>query len=220
MKIYLVRHGESEANVNLNIAKIKPDYNIALTAKGKRQSKKTAKQLSKLLAENGYLSDWASMDNFNPPVVIWYGPYIRSRDTAEIISNNLFEYGDNNYPIQHEKIEHLLIHERKFGLFDGYSDEEARDKFPIEYQSYKKHKDMYDEFWVKIPFGESVADVAQRANQVLHDIKIHNIENKTEHHVIIGHSIFNRAFEIMYNRLHFNKYYDLKEQDNGEIKVL
>ncbi len=68
MKVYFVRHGESEYNAK----KLFQDSNVLLSEKGKKQAKFLAKRLSKI-----------SID------VIISSPYPRAKKTAEIINKKL-----------------------------------------------------------------------------------------------------------------------------------
>jgi broad specificity phosphatase PhoE len=64
-RIYLIRHGESEGNVDKQLYKIKPDWKMSLTKKGKAQAFKTS------------------------TTMIYTSPWYRARQTADIINSYL-----------------------------------------------------------------------------------------------------------------------------------
>lgn len=72
--IYLIRHAESEANVNPRIHDSTPDHKIVLSPKGLTQANDFGETLANLLS--GYLS-----------VDIWCSPYTRTRETRDAMLN-------------------------------------------------------------------------------------------------------------------------------------
>ena len=48
-RIILIRHGESEGNVDRAIYNVKPDYALELTEKGKQQARDVGKKLADLV---------------------------------------------------------------------------------------------------------------------------------------------------------------------------
>lgn len=70
MKIYLVRHGESEHNVNRNLMAHTHDSKFFLTAKGKKQAELTAQFLKDKLTEKA---------------IFYVSPYLRTMQTAQAI---------------------------------------------------------------------------------------------------------------------------------------
>jgi len=69
--IILVRHAESEGNVDVRSYGSVGDPNISLTVKGREQAKEAGEKLKELLGDT--------------PVFCYYSPYRRSRQTAQII---------------------------------------------------------------------------------------------------------------------------------------
>lgn len=65
--IFLIRHGQSEGNVDKSIYKVKPDYAYRLTDLGREQANAVGKELSEKL--------WGSQIEF------YYSPFFRTRDT-------------------------------------------------------------------------------------------------------------------------------------------
>ena len=74
-KIYLVRHAQSEANVNFRILRTKTNMSANITDIGHVQAKETGIFLNSVL-------------NKNADIKIWNSPYQRTRQTAQIIKDN------------------------------------------------------------------------------------------------------------------------------------
>lgn len=101
MRIFLIRHGESEQNVNGCSAV--PDPDVCLTEKGKKQANETGKKLKKYLKEHDISLDNARM---------WVSPYLRTMETSEIINKHL------NIK---DVFQDPRIVEKDFGNFDVYN---------------------------------------------------------------------------------------------------
>lgn len=74
-KNIIIRHGESEANINKKLYKDTPDHVMELTDCGRGQCVQTGKRLKGLLDEKR--------------ITVWQSPYTRTRQTAEIIVSQL-----------------------------------------------------------------------------------------------------------------------------------
>src|SRR4029453_9898949 len=70
-RIILVRHGESEGNIDDTIYETVPDHALSLTPKGLEQVTATGRRL------HAYLKD--------EPVTVYASPYIRTRQTVEAL---------------------------------------------------------------------------------------------------------------------------------------
>ncbi len=74
-RIILLRHGESEANVDKGLYADTPDHLVDLTIRGEEQCKQVGLHFKEYLADKN--------------IVIWSSPYKRSRRTSEIVTNYL-----------------------------------------------------------------------------------------------------------------------------------
>eukprot|EP00026_Physarum_polycephalum_P015104 Phypoly_transcript_15715.p1 GENE.Phypoly_transcript_15715~~Phypoly_transcript_15715.p1 ORF type:complete len:131 (+),score=21.53 Phypoly_transcript_15715:77-469(+) len=70
--IILLRHAESQANVNKDILKDVPDYKVSLSEKGKEQAISVGKELRKLIGD--------------ARVLFYVSPYLRSMQTFEYLT--------------------------------------------------------------------------------------------------------------------------------------
>ncbi|GAA1602167.1 phosphoglycerate mutase family protein [Kribbella karoonensis] len=69
LRIALIRHGESEANLDKTLFERMPDHAIPLTARGHEQAAKAGRQLRELFE--------------NEPVRVYVSPYLRARQTLD-----------------------------------------------------------------------------------------------------------------------------------------
>lgn len=183
-RIFLVRHGESEFNVNPDLGKTKADHAVELTPKGQTQAQ----------VAGGFLNNWL-MENVSTQnlgcIRIWTSPYERTRRTAGFIEG----YCDKWIL---DRREHILLCEQQFGLFDGIPTHELSKVYPAEQAHYQKCEDHEGRFWARLPLGESRFDVATRIHQAFgtfhRDAERHGID----HIVVICHGVTLRAFVMMW----------------------
>ncbi|HZX07090.1 phosphoglycerate mutase family protein [Kribbella sp.] len=69
VRIVLVRHGESEANLDKTVYERVPDHAVPLTALGHEQAAKTGRELREVFE--------------NEPVRVYVSPYLRTRQTLD-----------------------------------------------------------------------------------------------------------------------------------------
>ncbi|KKN43539.1 hypothetical protein LCGC14_0701860 [marine sediment metagenome] len=187
MKIYLVRHGESESNVDKAVHLRKADHAINLGPNGLSQAEGVGKFLAQALKNNS----WNGEINAR----LWYSPYQRTKKTKDGILTALKR---DNMTFKFGCLEHPLLVEQQFGLFDGLSDDELKEQYPNEHAHYNKHQKFEGRFWARMPLGESRFDVAQRVHQVFgtfhRDADRHGIETL----VVVSHGVTIRAFIMMW----------------------
>ena len=186
MKIYLVRHGESEGNLDKKVHLRKADHAIALTDKGKTQAKEAGEYLVERLK---YC--WDGKLN----VRVWHSPYMRTKETTDGI---LKAFANHNMKPKFGCFEHALLCEQQFGLFDGLSDDEIAEQYPDAHAHYNKCQKFRGRFWARMPLGESRFDVAQRVHQAFgtfhRDAERHGVESL----IVVSHGVTIRAFLMMW----------------------
>lgn len=184
MRIFLVRHAESEGNVNKKVHLEKADHAIDISDLGVEQAALAGAALQKHLLE-------LKVDR----VRLWMSPYQRTRITAGTILPFL---NDPGHPWEIDCRENIMLCEQQFGLFDGIPDDELPIKYPNEYAHYKKQEEFGGRFWAPMPLGESRFDVATRIHQSFgtfhRDRDKHGIENI----IVICHGVTLRAFVMMW----------------------
>ncbi len=183
MNIYLVRHAQSEANIDYNVLKSSTNMSIGLSQLGEHQAKETGIFLAKELSQ------------YNT-VKIWNSPYNRTRQTSQIIKQELSEKN-----IHFKEAESIYLSERQFGLVDDV--ENYIHKYPDEAKHYNLHKESNHDFFARPPLGESPFDMCLRLDFFLKTI----LPSSTEtNHVIVSHGAAIRGLIMMNQNLSYETY--------------
>lgn len=219
-RVFLIRHGQSIANIDPSKNKEIPDHKIELTERGKVQAYQAGVFLNEYIRDNlknnSFLckAKYAFTGNQDlHRVRIWNSPYERTRQTSSIVYDRCSE-------VIEDKREHALLVEQRFGIFDGLSDKERKDLYPEFYKNYEKAKMAGGKMWPKMPLGDSRFDVCQRVHQAFgsfhRDAQRHDIENI----VVIGHGTTNRAFILMWMHYSWEWMHEEKNPKNCSIRLL
>ena len=180
-RIYLVRHGESQGNVDQKVHAEMADHAIPLSDRGREQAREAGRRIAEHLGEDpGHIRLWTS-------------PYQRTRETADGIEQTCSQISDRR--------EHILLCEQQFGLFDGISDEELPARFPAEHAHYSKQEAFEGRFWARMPLGESRFDVATRIHQAFGSIHRDNERHGIQNLIVVCHGVTLRAFVMMWCHL-------------------
>lgn len=199
--IYLIRHGESEGNVDKSIYSRCPDHAIPLSARGEQQARDAGSALREII-------DLPASE----PLRVWASPYRRTRQTADLLEAGLRE----RYP-HADRREHINLCEQQFGLFDGVPDEELPQRFPKEHAHYELAERFEGRFWARMPLGESRFDVAIRVHQAFgtfhRDAERHGVKNI----VVVCHGVTLRAFAMQWLHLPYEWFDAQKNPGNCDI---
>ena len=152
MKIFLIRHGESMQNTKENYQIGLPDHKVYLTERGKEEARLAGEFLKKYIVDN-------KIDLSNS--VMWVSPYTRTRETANIINEELC--------IKRVKEDITLI-EQQYGLFSDKEIETLKVMYPDQFAFYDNYYQNDGKFYAKLPQGESPFDVALRTKQFIDTI--------------------------------------------------
>ena len=183
--IYLVRHGQSLANVSKTIHATTPDHAIPLSRLGELQATMAGKALRNLIDLDA-----------GTPLRIWTSPYMRARQTAARLREELTKKFPNL-----DLLDHINLREQEFGLFDGIPDEELATRYPVEHAHYALQEKFEGRFWARMPMGESRCDVATRVHHAFgtfhRDAERHGIKNI----IVSCHGVTLRAFVMQWLHL-------------------
>lgn len=205
-RIFLVRHGESEANVDRSVGMTKADHAVELTAKGKTQA----------LVAGGFLNNWlddhVSLQN-KGKFRLWGSPYRRTRQTADAIETECSSWIK-------DRREHILLCEQQFGLFDGVPDDQLHERYAEAAAFYDKCMSQEGRFWARMPLGESRFDVATRVHQAFGTFHRDSDRHGIDHIIVVCHGVTMRAFLMMW--LHRTPEWFDKEPNpgNGAIRLI
>jgi broad specificity phosphatase PhoE len=183
VRILLVRHGESLGNVDPTIHATTADHAVPLSASGVDQAREAGRRIAE------YYED--TLGEARPHVRLWVSPYARTRQTADAVA-------DTAGPWITDRVEHILLCEQQFGLFDGVPEEDLSKRFPNEFGYYDMQCRFGGKFWARMPQGESRFDVAKRIHQAFGTFHRDCAEHGINDLVVICHGVTLRAFVMMW----------------------
>ena len=139
-RIILVRHGESQGNLDGRAYTNTPDYKIPLTELGIHQSKLAGEKIRRVISDDDRRFNWK--------VYFYVSPYERTRATLREIGRSFTK--DSVIGAREE----VRVREQDFGNFQ----ESERMK------RIKETRERYGRFFYRFPEGESAADVFDRVS--------------------------------------------------------
>jgi broad specificity phosphatase PhoE len=182
----LVRHGESLGNVDPMVHATTADHAVPLSERGHGQAREAGRVVAEHLRE--------ALADDRPHVRLWVSPYKRTRETAD-------ELMSVTVPWITDRVEHILLCEQQFGLFDGVPENELPERFPAEWAYYDMLCRFGGKFWARMPQGESRFDVAKRIHQAFGTFHRDALEHGIRDVVVICHGVTLRAFVMMWCHL-------------------
>jgi len=140
-KIFIVRHGESEGNIDKSVYGTKPDYAVRLTPKGIEQSFEAGKCLVSRMVDNG---------EGKKNCIIYHSPYIRAIETT----NHIIRGMKPDVVLTRD----MVIEEPRL------REQEWHSTTPLSDYTKQAESDRvgYGIFHYQFPFGESCAHVFDR----------------------------------------------------------
>uniref|UniRef100_A0A0E0A3Z6 Phosphoglycerate mutase-like protein AT74H n=1 Tax=Oryza glumipatula TaxID=40148 RepID=A0A0E0A3Z6_9ORYZ len=203
-RIVLVRHGESEGNVDEAAYTRVPDPRIGLTPQGWRDAEDCGRRLRHLLSTGGG-DDWK--------VYFYVSPYRRTLETLRGLGR-AFE-ARRIAGVREEP----RLREQDFGNFQD------RDKMRVE----KEIRRRYGRFFYRFPNGESAADVYDRITgfreTLRADIDIGRFQPPGERNpdmnvVLVSHGLTLRVFLMRWYKWTVSQFEGLANLSNGGALVM
>lgn len=193
LKLYIVRHGQTEWNV---LEKFQGQLNSPLTPEGIEKVKETAKELKNIKFKAGYTSQMG-----------------RTIATAEMILENN-KYEQEKTSDQKLKLQKLPeLNEIHFGEWQGLTFKETFVKYPKEAHNYFYDVKNYNAKNIK---GEELKDGLERFLKGLEKIRE---EQKSGNILIVTHGT---VLELFFNHIQNREADDLDERKligNGRYKI-
>jgi len=243
MRIFLIRHGESQANVDADIHQIIPDHDIALSPLGMEQAQKAGHVLKKYLVEHppvlgpaaaaqaasgliqnlgalfgqggqgGMLKQMQDAQSQLLKARLWNSPYRRARETAQILGGIINEH-------VLDRREDVLLCEQQFGLFDGLGKDLPAKRFPAEAKCFEHQRKANGKFWARFPMGESPFDAACRIRQYFGTIKRDEDDKGISDHIIVCHGTVLKLFTMMWLHRKYEWFADEPCPGNCGIRLI
>jgi broad specificity phosphatase PhoE len=172
-RLWLVRHGQSQGNVARDAADEAGAHEIDIDM---RDVDVPLSMLGVSQAEAA--GRWfAALPRDERPEIILSSPYVRAKQTAEIICKQGALAGGAARTIVDER-----LREREFGIFDRLTTLGIRERFPEE----AAHRRRLGKFYHRPPGGESWADVILRLRSALDTISLHHADRRV---LIVCHQV-------------------------------
>jgi broad specificity phosphatase PhoE len=192
--VYLVRHGESAANLDKGVNLRTADHAVPLSDRGQEEVVEAGVALA------GFIGPEMARGLDGSPVLGAYvSPYLRTRQTWAGMKLGLAR-ALGFAPVVMET-ESIFLRELEFGLFDGIPDGEIGTVFPREHAYYEKLRSWGGEFYARMPGGESRCDVAQRVHQCFGTIHRDRERHGIRVAVVVSHGVTTRAFAMQWLKL-------------------
>uniref|UniRef100_A0A7N0V1Y9 Phosphoglycerate mutase n=1 Tax=Kalanchoe fedtschenkoi TaxID=63787 RepID=A0A7N0V1Y9_KALFE len=203
-RIILVRHGESQGNLDNAAYSTTPDYKIPLTESGLEQARLAGEKIRRAISGEGEgKCDWK--------VYFYVSPYERTRSTLREIGRSF----------SRKRVigvrEECRIREQDFGNFQV----EERMK------AVKKTREKFGRFFYRFPEGESASDVYDRVSSFLESLwrdidlnRLHHSPSQDLNLIIVSHGLASRVFLMKWFKWTVEQFEYLNNPDNCEVRVM
>ncbi|MBI1275936.1 hypothetical protein GC177_08190 [bacterium] len=189
-RIFIIRHAESEGNLDLGMYTRHSDPKVPLSKLGHQQA----------LAAGDWLAQYYKQAGEPRHVRMYVSPFLRTEQTAAEVAKlmGMRDAGGILESIQ----QHPLLKEQAFGLFEGLSDLEQQARYPDAYERignyYANGAKFYAPF--EIVGGESPFKVYERAKHFLGTLIRDQEHNGQMDFVIVTHGVTARALAMALDR--------------------
>lgn len=213
--IFLIRHGESEANADYRTLLEKPDCSINLTEKGLKQADTSSSLFFDYIKEN--------YSEYKLDIEVVVSSYNRAKQTSKPFIEKLKEL--KNLKSFIVKNSDSLV-EINFGLYSGLDPKkEYKENFPKHYKRWEienKFDNAY--FFSPKPSGESYWDLSNRISldvfKIKESIKISKSNKFIKIVIVIAHGGTNRCFAKVALEKDVEWFTSLKNPNNCEVWAL
>lgn len=159
--LYLVRHGETEGS---EVKRYKGSIDVPLSEKGIEQVRTASAFISAEVQKNGSAKVNSNLPNFQASglTAVYCSPLSRAIKSAEIIAE----------PFELSPVVMTDLRERSFGIWEGMSFIEIKEKYPEEFEAWANNPLKYSPVG-----GESTIEVRDRVIKAL-DIILNSAEER------------------------------------------
>lgn len=191
-RIILLRHAESEGNVDKSIYKTKPDYALNLTPKGILQSDEAGRKLQELIGDE--------------KVLAYVSPFYRTRQTFTTAGKHLNIAGFREDPRLREQ---------------EWSGRLRKESGGYDYEGIEEERDAFGHFYYRFHGGESCADVYDRVSTFLEtmyrDFKKHDFPKNA---LIVTHGMTLRVFLMRWFHMTVEEFELLRNPKNAQFFIM
>ncbi|XP_061348490.1 phosphoglycerate mutase-like protein AT74 [Gastrolobium bilobum] len=200
-RIIVVRHGESQGNLDTAAYTTTPDHKIQLTPQGITQARLAGARIRHVIAGDG--PNWR--------VYFYVSPYDRTRSTLREIGRSFSK--KRVIGVREE----CRIREQDFGNFQVQE----------HMNSIKETRQRFGRFYYRFPEGESAADVFDRVSSFLESLWRDIDMNRLNHDpandlnlIIVSHGLASRVFLMKWFKWTVEQFELLNNFGNSEFRVM
>ena len=197
-RIILIRHGESQANVDPKLHSNTPDHRIPLTERGVEQAREAGAKL---------VPEFHKSESGSIRIQFYTSPYLRARQTCQLITDSLKELGVSDF----HNYEDPRLREQDFGNY----------RHPGEHAALEVERDEFGTFFYRLPGGESGADVFDRLSGAMDTM--HRDFHKPdfpENMIVVSHGLTIRLFLMRWFHWTVEQFEKLRNPHNCQHYVL
>lgn len=202
-RIYLIRHGESQGNVDEEVYARIPDNKIPLTARGRQQAVIAGVKLWASLLK-------ANSDNTHQRTKFWISPHRRSSETAKLLLDGFGTPAKTSVVVRHEP----RLREQDFGNFREHNPQQKKFKELLE------EREKYGRFYYRFPNGESGADVYDRVSTFMETLYRDLESGDFDSICLVSHGLTCRLFLMRFLRWPVETFEKMANFNNCEIAIL
>jgi broad specificity phosphatase PhoE len=194
-RIFIIRHGESEGNVDKTIYLKKPDYALNLTTTGIAQAQGAGVVLKNIIG--------------NESLGVYYSPFFRTIQTLNNISKTLNSDGINRIISTRE--EPRIREQEWHGRVPLHYDENYSDALETE-------RDQHGTFFYRFDGGESCADVYDRVSDFMNTLhRDFEKEECAKNILLVTHGMSMRVFMMRWFHKTVSEFETWSNPHNCEI---
>lgn len=228
-KIIMVRHGQSEGNVNEELYKTQPDNNIRLTKLGWDQAKMAGQAIRNQILNNNNTTNGNSNNTTTNKASVHFivSPYVRTIETFHGLAHAWSDPTQDFGHIQDLEIRKAMWykHLTKLGV-TWHEDPRIREQDFGNFQNSevmkkcKSERHKFGVFYYRFPNGESASDVYDRVSTFLDSLWRSFDANRATNYILVTHGISIRVLLARYFRYSIDQFNMLANPKNCEMVIL
>ncbi|CAI8603398.1 unnamed protein product [Vicia faba] len=202
-RIILMRHGESQGNLDTSAYTTTPDHSIQLTPQGIAQARLAGTKLRRLVSGEGCSPDWR--------LYFYVSPYARTRSTLREVGRSFSK--KRVIGVREES----RVREQDFANF------QVQERMKI----IKETRQRFGRFFYRFPEGESAADVFDRISGFFESLwrdidlnRLHLDPSNDLNLVIVSHGLTSRIFLMKWFKWTVEQFEQLNNFGNCEFRVI
>lgn len=207
-RIILVRHGESQGNLDGSAYTTTPDYRIPVTPKGLAEARRAGDRIRRVVSSSESVN---GRSHGQWKVYFYVSPYERTRSTLREIGKSF----------SRRRVigarEECRLREQDFGNF------QVEERMKV----IKETRERFGRFFYRFPEGESAADVYDRVSSFLESLwrdidmnRLHHDPSQDLNLIIISHGLTSRVFLMKWFKWTVEQFEYLNNFGNCEFRVM